>query len=113
VNGHRLLEVFKFVGSGKPPKAYVEVADADLVERRGEYLRLLYVALTRAKHRLVVWWNPPREKGGEQPLAKVLGNATGAGFYRVTYSEAGLAALRQLGAADLSKREHLSLDVAP
>ncbi len=45
--------------------------------------------------------------------AWVLGNATGAGFYRVTYSEAGLAALRQLGAADLSKREHLSLDVAP
>jgi len=83
VNGHRLLEVFKFVGSGRPPKAYVEVAEADLVERRGEYLRLLYVALTRAKHRLVVWWNPPREKGGEQPLAKVLGNATGGDWKNV------------------------------
>jgi exodeoxyribonuclease V beta subunit len=83
VNGRRLLEVLKFISKAKPPKAYVEVADADRVERRGEYLRLLYVALTRAKHRLVVWWNPPREKGGEQPLAKVLGNATGVDWKSV------------------------------
>jgi exodeoxyribonuclease V beta subunit len=87
VNGRRLLEVFKFIGSGKPPKAYAEVADADLLERRGEYLRLLYVALTRAKHRLVVWWNPPRDKGGEQPLAKVLGNATGSDWKNVDIAE--------------------------
>jgi exodeoxyribonuclease V beta subunit len=83
VDGRRLIEVFKFVGKGKPPKAHVEVTEADLLERRGEYLRLLYVALTRAKHRLVVWWNPPRDGGGEQPLAKVLGNATGADWKHV------------------------------
>ncbi|NCY17646.1 MAG: hypothetical protein EBX39_12990, partial [Actinobacteria bacterium] len=86
VDGRRLLEVFKFVGSGKPPKAYVGVDDADRVERRGEYLRQLYVALTRAKHRLVVWWNPPNPKRGEQPLAKVLGNATGADWKNVDIS---------------------------
>ena len=29
-----------------------------LVEERGEDLRLAYVALTRAKHQAVVWWAP-------------------------------------------------------
>ena len=29
-----------------------------VVERRGEELRLVYVALTRAKHQAVVWWAP-------------------------------------------------------
>ena len=45
----------------------------ELMEREwvGESLRLLYVALTRAKHQVVVWWAPV--KGAEQTgLARVL-----------------------------------------
>ncbi|MFZ4718644.1 MAG: UvrD-helicase domain-containing protein [Ilumatobacteraceae bacterium] len=44
----------------------------------GDDLRLLYVALTRAKHRSVVWW-APYEKGGAWGLSKVLFDRDEAG----------------------------------
>ncbi len=40
-------------------------------ERRGEDLRLLYVALTRARHQLVVWWAAARDSR-MSPLARLL-----------------------------------------
>jgi exodeoxyribonuclease V beta subunit len=40
-------------------------------EQRGEDLRLLYVALTRAKHQVVLWWVPTKE-GGKSPLSRLL-----------------------------------------
>lgn len=51
--------------------------DADAVlelarrEQLGEQLRLLYVAVTRAQHRAVVWWAPVR-RAEHSPLARVL-----------------------------------------
>jgi exodeoxyribonuclease V beta subunit len=36
-----------------------DIRAADKLERFGEDLRLLYVALTRAKHRCIVWWAEP------------------------------------------------------
>ncbi|MDF1597033.1 MAG: UvrD-helicase domain-containing protein [Acidimicrobiia bacterium] len=42
-------------------------------ERAGEEFRLLYVALTRARHHLVVWWAPV-DGVGKRPLSKLLFN---------------------------------------
>jgi exodeoxyribonuclease V beta subunit len=50
--------------------------DADAGERFAEARRLLYVALTRARHRCVVWWAPTQRKGG--PLAELLAHAIGS-----------------------------------
>ncbi len=40
-------------------------------ERAGEQLRLLYVALTRAKHQAIVWWAPVQH-ADKSPLARTL-----------------------------------------
>jgi exodeoxyribonuclease V beta subunit len=51
--GHRTL----FVG-GKQDSGYNTAVAAEAAEDAGEELRLLYVALTRAVSRLLVWWAP-------------------------------------------------------
>src|SRR5207302_6625029 len=43
----------------------------DLIERRGEDLRLLYVALTRARNRTVIWW-AGAVRSEHSPLARLL-----------------------------------------
>jgi exodeoxyribonuclease V beta subunit len=43
----------------------------NLVEKRGEELRLAYVALTRAKHQAVVWWAAAKD-GGDSSLCRLL-----------------------------------------
>jgi exodeoxyribonuclease V beta subunit len=59
-------------------KPFATVKDADRVEREGEAKRLLYVALTRARHRLVVWWCPPGACTTERwPLGRLLAGAAG------------------------------------
>lgn len=50
--GHRKLDV----GGEKGDRSYIEHYQAAQAERRGEDLRHLYVALTRAKHQAVIWW---------------------------------------------------------
>ena len=101
VDGRRLIEVLKFVASTKPPKDYAAVTATDLEERRGEYLRLLYVALTRAKHRLVIWWNPPKK--GELPLASVFANVLGTDAKNVDIAklvERGQGTIAEVNASD-------------
>ena len=49
-NGRRTIDVG---GDGGPD---TDTGWAHIVERRGEELRLAYVALTRARHQAVVWW---------------------------------------------------------
>ena len=75
VGGQRLIEICKLASNAEPLKGYKDVVAADKQETDGEELRLIYVALTRARHRLVVWWNPPAS--GQPPLATVLGAAIG------------------------------------
>ena len=48
------------------------------VEVDGDTLRLLYVALTRAKHHLEIWWAPTR-RAGTSALGRLLLDRWGAG----------------------------------
>lgn len=55
MDGVRRLDLDYVVGSDAAPKLR-QVHDAAIVEEQEEERRKLYVALTRAKHRLVVWF---------------------------------------------------------
>ncbi len=76
VDGARCIDV------GGSRRGHQDNIDRHIAESRGEELRLAYVALTRAKHQVVVWWastygafeSPlgallldPRRSSGEQP----------------------------------------------
>ncbi|MEI7624097.1 MAG: UvrD-helicase domain-containing protein [Actinomycetes bacterium] len=47
------------------------------IEAEGDELRLLYVAVTRAQHQLVIWWGKaPKDSAQKGPLARVLFGST-------------------------------------
>ena len=49
----------------------------DRIEAEGDELRLLYVAVTRAQHQLVIWWGKaPSDSSHKGPLARVLFGST-------------------------------------
>ena len=58
------------VGGGKEPD-FTDHKDQGEREQRGEQLRLVYVALTRAKHQAIVWWAPV-QGSDRSPLARLL-----------------------------------------
>jgi exodeoxyribonuclease V beta subunit len=49
-----------FVAGSEDRAAYDQACEREDVESAGEELRLLYVALTRAVSRLIVWWAPSK-----------------------------------------------------
>ncbi len=59
------------VGVADSTRSYLEHFSAAHDEQRGEDLRLLYVALTRARHRVVVWWVRAYESQ-HSPLGRLL-----------------------------------------
>jgi exodeoxyribonuclease V beta subunit len=68
---------------------------AHLAEERGEDLRLAYVALTRARHRVVTWWAPYRDVG-DSPLARLLlGRDPSSGEVAVSVEAPGLPRVRE------------------
>ncbi len=58
------------VGGRHAPDAW-EHRRKSTLEQRGEDLRLLYVALTRARHQVVAWWAGIKQSG-ESPLGRML-----------------------------------------
>lgn len=64
--GARTLDV----GGPRGP-GYAGHRKAAVTESRGEDLRLLYVALTRARHQVVCWW-APATGAGRSPLGRIL-----------------------------------------
>ncbi|MGP0031438.1 MAG: UvrD-helicase domain-containing protein [Acidimicrobiales bacterium] len=58
------------VGGNDDPE-FEHHCDLDLREQRGEDLRLLYVALTRARHQAVVWWAGTWDSR-DSPLSRLL-----------------------------------------
>ena len=63
--GERCVDV------GGPRRGHQDNVDRHVAESRGEELRLAYVALTRAKHQVVVWW-ASTYSAGESPLGTLL-----------------------------------------
>ncbi|MBW3601823.1 MAG: UvrD-helicase domain-containing protein [Actinobacteria bacterium] len=92
------------VGGPEAPDFEDHKSDA-IREQRGEDLRLLYVALTRARHQAVVWW-APAGNSRHSPLARLLFCRSGNGSARTDCTQAGLpddeTTLRRLG--DLAAR---------
>lgn len=76
VDGGRAIDCSWFVSEIDSKKPGVHLKVEDSAENQGEALRLLYVALTRARHRLVVWY-PTGAK--PSPLQTVLRSALDAG----------------------------------
>ena len=66
-------------------------------EERGEELRLLYVALTRARHRAVIWWAGAKDSG-KSPLGRLL-------FFKGT--DGVVSSVGGSTPSDLKVREHL------
>ena len=50
---------------------------AATAEQAAEARRLLYVALTRARHRCIIWWGRDRGKSGGRPLKELLQHRLG------------------------------------
>jgi exodeoxyribonuclease V beta subunit len=65
-DGQRTIDV-----GGRCWDGFDDDQERSLTEQQGEALRLLYVALTRARHHVVVWWAPVR-KAGVSALGRVL-----------------------------------------
>ncbi|WP_251152589.1 UvrD-helicase domain-containing protein [Cellulosimicrobium sp. Marseille-Q4280] len=66
-HGQRVLHVG---GIGSP--GFVDARTRSRDEELGEDLRLLYVALTRARHQVVVHWTPSKRSTGSGPLTRLL-----------------------------------------
>ena len=65
-NGYR-----RTIDVGQDTKGFPAHQKMELEEGRGEDLRLLYVALTRAQHRAVLWWAGAQDSE-HSPLARIL-----------------------------------------
>ena len=94
-DGHRVLDVGGPTGEG-----WAERCAQHRTEEAGEDLRLLYVALTRARSQVVAWWVPATTVAAS-PLHRVLFGRTGelATSYRVPSDAAALDSLRALASA--------------
>ncbi|MEK9837579.1 MAG: UvrD-helicase domain-containing protein [Ilumatobacter sp.] len=71
IEGERLIDLFGVAHKETKRRETMLVRDAAAAEVDGESRRLLYVALTRARHRLVIWAAPELKKGSSS-LSEVL-----------------------------------------
>jgi exodeoxyribonuclease V beta subunit len=83
VDGRRVVDVASWVdgvaeGSKAARDAAAERKRLATLEVDGDSLRLLYVALTRAKHHLEIWWAPTKG-AGKSALGRLLLDRWGAG----------------------------------
>ncbi|HEY8340333.1 MAG TPA: UvrD-helicase domain-containing protein [Egibacteraceae bacterium] len=85
VDGRRCVDV----GGKEGGPAFQEHKKDATAEQRGEELRLLYVALTRAKHQAVVWW-APAGYADRSPLGRVLFCRRADGSVNTRCTEAGI-----------------------
>jgi exodeoxyribonuclease V beta subunit len=70
-NEARTLDVGTTEKSGPARKRYNDHREAAMAEQRGEDLRLMYVALTRSRHQVVLWWGRAHECRNS-PLGRLL-----------------------------------------
>ncbi|QJY49819.1 UvrD-helicase domain-containing protein [Pseudonocardia broussonetiae] len=95
--GERVLDV-----GGPTGESWAEHCDRHRAEEAGEDLRLLYVALTRARSQVVTWWVPATTVASS-PLHRVLfGRGSGGALaesYKVPADPAALDVLRGLASS--------------
>ncbi|MCO1659577.1 UvrD-helicase domain-containing protein [Pseudonocardia sp. S2-4] len=101
--GARVLDV-----GGESGEGWKERCARHRSEEAGEDLRLLYVALTRARCQVVTWWVPATTTAAS-PLHRLLVGRPDPGteppeFCRVPADHAAVTALRQLGAGANASR---------
>ncbi len=96
--GHRVLDVGGPTGAG-----WAERCTQHRAEEAGEDLRLLYVALTRARCQVVTWWVPATTVAAS-PLHRVLFGRTGEleTTYKVPSDTVAWETLRGLASAELA-----------
>lgn len=75
----RVLNAYWVTGGKSKAKAVCDVKNLAVAEEAGEHLRLLYVALTRAMHRLIVW-EVPKHNNGTQPWRNLIDATCGRNF---------------------------------
>jgi ATP-dependent exoDNAse (exonuclease V) beta subunit len=75
-SGIRLIDSYWITGGTSTAKAVKTVRDLAKEEEAGEHQRDIYVALTRAAHRLVLW-TVPDHTWGTQPLRALLEGSCG------------------------------------
>jgi exodeoxyribonuclease V beta subunit len=95
VGGRRHIDA---VWVGVDSSKATAIGTAAKLEKIGENRRLLYVALTRARHRLVVWWAPVNTPA-QSPLGQVLQHAAG----EVTTEALTAWASRSTGTVDVTR----------
>ena len=86
--GKRVFDTYWVTGGTSKAKAVEDVKVLAEREEAGEHLRLLYVALTRAMHRLVVW-EVPGHVWQTQPWRKLVGATCGQDFDDLAARSAG------------------------
>ncbi len=74
----RQVDTFQLLGANSRGAPFQPVEKSDKAERLAESDRMLYVALTRAKHRLVVWWTAADNDSYSVALGRVMSHAIGA-----------------------------------
>ena len=76
-NGTRLVDTAPSIDWTIDGLDQAERKRRDAIEAEGDELRLLYVAVTRAQHQLVIWWGKaPQDSSHNGPLARVLFGST-------------------------------------
>jgi exodeoxyribonuclease V beta subunit len=103
-SGARVLDV-----GGESGDGWKERVARHRAEEAGEDLRLLYVALTRARCQVVTWWVPATTTA-TSPLHRLLIGRPAAGSdpaetYRVPADAAAVAALRQFAGSGIAVEE--------
>ncbi len=103
-SGTRVLDV-----GGESGEGWKERVARHRAEEAGEDLRLLYVALTRARCQVVTWWVPATTTA-TSPLHRLLIGRPAAGTdpaeaYRVPADNAALHALRELAGSRIAVEE--------
>lgn len=89
--GQRLLDSFWTTGASRDDAddpALLAIRQLDRIEGESEATRLLYVALTRAVHRLVVW-EVPAHQSGTQPWRDLIDRTCGRDFDAVAAGSGG------------------------
>jgi exodeoxyribonuclease V beta subunit len=85
-DGQRTLDVGCLDESGPAQRRYKDHREAATAEQRGEDIRLMYVALTRARHQVVAWWGRA-DQCRHSPLGRLLlCRDTSTGFVRDAFA---------------------------